>query len=121
MLRQCWRVLNSVVILNNVRKTLLINSANQNSIVFIDEIHTVMGAGAGTNGGLDLANILNHTLLVARCVALVLLHLTNIKLLSRKNKAMVRRFTNYTITEPSKKHMMEIMGCDTYGAFHGVE
>ena len=33
-------------------------SEDQNSIVFIDEIHTVMGAGAGTNGGLDLANML---------------------------------------------------------------
>ena len=86
-------VLNSVVILNNVRKTLLINSGeDQNSIVFIDEIHTVMGAGAGTNGGLDLANILNHTRGSLRCIGATF---DEYKAVVEKDKAMVRRFTNY--------------------------
>lgn len=98
-------------------------SEDQNSIVFIDEIHTVMGAGAGTNGGLDLANMLKPHLArgALRCIGATTFD--EYKAVVEKDKAMVRRFTNYTITEPSKKHMMEIMHGlrDTYSAFHGVE
>lgn len=95
---------------------------DKNAILFIDEFHTVMGAGSSTNGGLDIGNMLKPHLARGslRCIAATTEdeYRSNVE----KDKAMIRRFTNYTLGEPDKSSTLEIMTglCDSYSKYHGV-
>lgn len=62
-----------------------VTNAEGNIILFIDEIHTLVGAGGG-EGAMDAANILKPALLVENCVPLVQQHSTNTKSISRKTR-----------------------------------
>jgi ATP-dependent Clp protease ATP-binding subunit ClpA len=97
-------------------------SSDKNSIVFIDEIHTVMGAGSGTNGGLDLANMMKPYLARGELRCIGATTFDEYKAVVEKDKAMVRRFTNYAITEPNKKDMIAILNGlrESYSQFHSV-
>lgn len=95
---------------------------DQNAIVFIDEIHTVMGAGSSTQGGVDLGNMMKPML--ARgdlmCIGATTWDEYNAKI--QKDKAMIRRFQNYTIDEPDLEHTKEILSklLPVYSEFHNV-
>lgn len=97
---------------------------DSNAILFIDEIHTVMGAGAsGSSGGLDLANIMKPYLARGDLMCIGATTLDEYKSVVEKDKAMMRRFSNYIIDETNKPETLAIMNglLDTYASYHDVE
>lgn len=92
-------------------------------IVFIDEAHTVMGAGASTQGGVDLGNILKPMLARGDLMCIAATTNDEYKTSFEKDKAMVRRFQNYTVSEPSIERTKEIISklLPVYEKFHGIQ
>ncbi|GAB3612857.1 ATP-dependent Clp protease ATP-binding subunit [Humibacter ginsengisoli] len=91
-------------------------------IVFIDEVHTVMGAGAGGDGGMDAGNILKPRLAKGE------LHLVGATTLKEyrqieKDPALERRFQPVTVAEPSIEDSVAILSGlrHAYEEHHGVE
>jgi len=94
-----------------------------NIILFIDEIHTLVGAGGTTENSLEASNILKPELArgTISCIgATTINEYTNT---IKKDTALDRRFERVTIKEPSKFQMKEILPTITsyYEDFHGVE
>lgn len=95
----------------------------ENIILFIDEIHTLVGAGGTTENSLEASNILKPELArgTISCIgATTINEYTNT---IKKDSALDRRFERVTIKEPSKFQMKEILPSITeyYEEFHGVE
>ena len=92
------------------------------SILFIDEIHTIMGAGAGNSGSLDVANLLKPALAkgTIRCIGATTLE--EYRKHFEKDRALLRRFKRVDVAEPSvedaKKILHGLKGY--YESFHGV-
>ena len=94
-----------------------------NIILFIDEIHTLVGAGGTTENSLEASNILKPELArgTISCIgATTINEYTNT---IKKDTALDRRFERVIIKEPSKFQMKEIIPTITsyYEDFHGVE
>lgn len=93
----------------------------EGAIVFIDEIHTIIGAGASGGGSLDMSNLLKPSLASGklRCIgATTYAEYRNFT----KDKALSRRFSKVDINEPSIEDSVEILvGLKKYYEdFHGV-
>ena len=91
----------------------------QKAILFIDEIHTVIGAGATSGGSLDASNILKPSLGdgTLRCIGSTTYK--EFKNYFEKDRALVRRFQKIDIKEPSKKEAIKILfGLKTYYEKH---
>jgi ATP-dependent Clp protease ATP-binding subunit ClpC len=91
-------------------------------IVFIDEVHTVMGAGSGGEGGMDAGNILKPRLAKGD------LHLVGATTLKEyrqieKDPALERRFQPVTVAEPSIDDAVAILSGlrHAYEEHHGVK
>ena len=93
------------------------------SILFIDEIHTVMGAGSGTQGSLDVANLLKPALAkgTLRCIGSTTLE--EFRKHFEKDRALLRRFKKVDVLEPSVEDSKLILkGLRTYYEdFHSVK
>src|SRR5919106_1083225 len=83
--------------------------ADDRAILFIDEIHTVVGAGATSGGSLDASNLLKPALQSGslRCIGSTT-HKENRHYLE-KDRALVRRFQKIDISEPSKDEAIKIL------------
>ena len=95
---------------------------NDDVIIFIDEIHTLVGAG-GAEGAIDASNILKPAL--ARC-KLKLIGATTIseyKKFIEKDNALDRRFQKVFVEEPDKSNLKNILMNlkSIYEAYHGVK
>jgi len=93
-----------------------------NLVLFIDEVHTLVGAGGATNNSLEASNILKPELArgTISCIgATTINEYTNT---IKKDSALDRRFERISIREPSKFQMQEILPTITsyYEDFHGV-
>jgi len=92
------------------------------SILFIDEIHTVVGAGATSGGSLDASNILKPALASGelRCIGATTYH--DYKSHFERDRALARRFQKIEVPEPTADEAHEILkGLKThYEAHHGV-
>lgn len=101
----------------------IIEEASQNPhiLLFIDEIHTIVGAGNG-NGSLDAANILKPALArgTLRCIGATTLK--EFKRHFEKDAALNRRFQTILIEEPSLKETRDILlgMIPSFEAFHRV-
>ena len=73
----------------------------KNSILFIDEIHTIIGAG-GAEGSMDACNILKPSLAREELSCIGATTLSEYKKTIRKDGAISRRFHPITINEPSE-------------------
>ncbi len=84
-------------------------SAKKGAILFIDEIHTVVGAGATSGGSLDASNILKPALLsgTLRCIGSTTYE--EYKNYFEKDKALSRRFQKVEIAEPSAEETYKIL------------
>ncbi len=92
------------------------------AILFIDEIHTIVGAGATSDGSMDASNILKPVLAegAIRCMGST----THEEFRNHfeKDRALSRRFQKVDIAEPSKEECLEILkGLKSrYESHHGV-
>ncbi|MBR2712405.1 MAG: ATP-dependent Clp protease ATP-binding subunit [Bacilli bacterium] len=92
-----------------------------NIILFIDEIHTIVGAGSA-EGAIDASNILKPYLARGKIRVIGATTLSEYKKSIEKDKALDRRFQKVLITEPNKKVLKNILMNikDIYESYHGV-
>ncbi len=81
----------------------------KNAILFIDEIHTIIGAGATSSGSMDASNILKPSLLTGdlRCIGSTTYE--EFKNFFDKDRAFSRRFEKIEIAEPSVSDTVKIL------------
>jgi ATP-dependent Clp protease ATP-binding subunit ClpA len=81
----------------------------KNAILFIDEIHTIVGAGATSSGSMDASNILKPSLLTGdlRCIGSTTYE--EFKNFFDKDRAFSRRFEKIEIAEPSVSDTVKIL------------
>lgn len=82
--------------------------ADSNLILFIDELHTMVGAGA-TTGSLDAANILKPALARGEIRTIGATTLTEYKKYIEHDAALERRFQSILVEEPSKEESIAIL------------
>ncbi len=93
------------------------------SILFIDEIHTIVGAGATSGGSLDASNILKPLLNSGRLRCIGASTYEEYKNYFEKDRALSRRFQKIDISEPDSKETFHILkGLKSYYEdYHGVK
>ncbi len=93
-----------------------------NVILFIDEIHMIMGAGATSSGTMDAGNLMKPMLAKGTLRCLGATTFDEYEKSFQKDKALMRRFQKYEITEPSVSDTKIILrGLKKYYEdFHGV-
>ena len=91
-------------------------------ILFIDEIHTIVGAGAA-EGAIDAANILKPLLARGEIQLIGATTLNEYRKYIEKDTALERRFSPVTVQEPNEKDTIQILKGirDKYEAHHGVK
>jgi ATP-dependent Clp protease ATP-binding subunit ClpA len=94
----------------------------ESPILFIDEIHMIMGAGAGSQGGMDVSNLLKPALATGKLRCIGSTTYEEYRKHIEKDRALVRRFQKLDINEPSVENCKLILrGLRAgYEAFHGV-
>ncbi len=85
-----------------------VTSADGELILFIDEIHTLVGAGGG-EGAMDAANILKPALARGELKAIGATTLNEYQKYFEKDKALERRFQKVTVDEPSAEDAISIL------------
>ena len=102
-------------VLNGLKK-------HPNSILFIDEIHTIVGAGATSGGSMDASNILKPALASGelKCIGSTTYH--DYKSYFERDRALARRFQKIEVPEPSQEDAIKILeGLKPhYEKHHGV-
>ncbi|HMM54799.1 MAG TPA: ATP-dependent Clp protease ATP-binding subunit ClpA, partial [Candidatus Desulfobacillus sp.] len=106
--------------LKAVLKQLLDNS---NAILFIDEIHTLIGAGAASGGTLDASNLLKPALASGQLKCIGATTYAEYRGVFEKDHALSRRFQKIDVNEPSVEETVSILkGLKTrFEQHHGVK
>lgn len=96
--------------------------SNGEVVLFIDEIHTLIGAGGG-NGAMDAANILKPALARGELRTIGATTLDEYQKYFEKDKALVRRFQTVLIEEPSVEDTISILRGlqERYEVYHKIE
>lgn len=96
-------------------------SANKNIILFIDEIHTIIGAG-GAEGALDAANILKPALARGDIQVIGATTIDEYRKHIEKDAALERRFQTVEVKEPSEEETIQILKGlrKRYETFHKI-
>ncbi len=84
-------------------------SSDGQIILFIDEIHTLVGAGGGGDGAMDAANILKPALARGELRAIGATTLSEYQKYFEKDKALERRFQKVMVQEPSVEDTVSIL------------
>jgi ATP-dependent Clp protease ATP-binding subunit ClpA len=94
----------------------------ENAILFIDEIHTIVGAGATTGGSMDASNLLKPALASGRLRCLGSTTFQEFRQHFEKDRALARRFQRVEVNEPSVEDTVKILEGlrKQYEDFHGV-
>ncbi len=82
---------------------------HENAVLFIDEIHTIIGAGATSSGAMDASNLLKPALSAGtlRCIGSTTYK--EYRNYFEKDRALVRRFQKIDVTEPTVPDSIEIL------------
>ncbi|WP_299440572.1 ATP-dependent chaperone ClpB [uncultured Aquimarina sp.] len=98
-----------------------VTSSDGNIVLFIDEIHTLVGAGGG-QGAMDAANILKPALARGELRAIGATTLDEYQKYFEKDKALERRFQKVTVDEPDTESAISILRGikEKYEAHHKV-
>lgn len=94
----------------------------ENIILFIDEIHTIVGAGSA-EGAVDAANILKPLLARGEIQLIGATTINEYRKYIEKDSALERRFSPVTVAEPTAEETLEILNGikDKYEAHHNVK
>ncbi|WP_312466340.1 ATP-dependent Clp protease ATP-binding subunit ClpA [Pseudescherichia sp.] len=95
---------------------------DSNSILFIDEIHTIIGAGAASGGQVDAANLIKPLLSSGKIRVMGSTTYQEFSNIFEKDRALARRFQKIDITEPSVEETVQIINGlkPKYEAHHDV-
>ncbi|MEB4676360.1 ATP-dependent Clp protease ATP-binding subunit ClpA [Enterobacteriaceae bacterium G50] len=95
---------------------------DNNSILFIDEIHTIIGAGAASGGQVDAANLIKPLLSSGKIRVMGSTTYQEFSNIFEKDRALARRFQKIDITEPSVEETVQIINGlkPKYEAHHDV-
>ena len=103
----------------------VVSSAQErgNVILFIDELHTLIGAGSSSEGSLDAANILKPALARGTLRVIGATTYKEYRKYIEKDAALARRFQRIDVHEPNKAQTLEILSGlrERYENFHHVE
>ncbi len=96
---------------------------NPKTILFIDEIHTIIGAGAASGGTLDASNLLKPALSTGALKCIGATTYNEYRVIFEKDHALSRRFQKIDVPEPSIAETIEILkGLKTrFEQHHGVK
>ncbi|PCJ67811.1 MAG: ATP-dependent chaperone ClpB [Bacteroidetes bacterium] len=86
-----------------------VTSADGEIVLFIDEIHTLVGAGGSGEGAMDAANILKPALARGELKAIGATTLAEYQKYIEKDKALARRFQTVLVDEPSSEDAISIL------------
>ncbi len=102
-------------VMNEVRRA-------KNTILFIDELHTLVGAG-GAEGAIDASNVLKPALARGEIQCIGATTLDEYRKYIEKDQALARRFQDIIVNPPSKDEAVEILKGlrDRYEAHHRVQ
>ena len=97
-------------------------SKEENAILFIDEIHTLVGAGAASGGAMDAGNLLKPALAGGQLRCIGSTTFNDVKQSFDRDRALSRRFQKIDVLEPSEAETLEILkGLRLhYESHHGV-
>jgi len=96
---------------------------DKNKVVFIDEIHMIIGAGtAGSGGGMDIANLLKPHLTSGDIKVIGATTFDEYQRYFEEDNALTRRFQPITINEISEEDAIKLLGYvkEEYEKFHGI-
>ena len=96
---------------------------NPNAVLFIDEIHTLIGAGSASGGTLDASNLLKPALSSGQLKCIGATTYGEYRGIFEKDHALSRRFQKIDVTEPSIAETIEILkGLKSrFESHHGVK
>ena len=81
----------------------------ENSILFIDEIHTIIGAGAASGGAMDASNLIKPVLASGDLKCIGSTTYTEYRGIFEKDRALARRFQKIDVPEPSTEETIQIL------------
>ena len=98
-------------------------SETPDAILFIDEIHTLIGAGSSSGGTMDASNLLKPALSSGQIKCIGATTYNDFRGIFEKDQALSRRFQKIDVVEPSSAETIEILkGLKTqFEAHHGIK
>ncbi len=92
------------------------------TVLFIDEIHTIVGAGAVSSGSMDASNMFKPMLANGKLRCIGSTTYEEYKRYFEKDRALSRRFQKIDVSEPSESEALEIItgSSPLYESFHNV-
>ncbi|MGN0775464.1 MAG: ATP-dependent Clp protease ATP-binding subunit [Candidatus Ventricola sp.] len=105
-----------------IKKVLACVQEMGNVILFIDEMHTLIGAGSSSEGGLDAANILKPALARGEVRAIGATTYKEYRKYVEKDAALARRFQRIDVREPDREETLRILSGlrERYESYHHV-
>ncbi len=93
-----------------------------NAIVFIDELHTIVGAGAASGGAMDASNLIKPALANGKLRCIGTTTHKEYRSYIEKDRALARRFQAIEVDEPSIEDTIKVLNGlrERYEEFHGV-
>jgi ATP-dependent Clp protease ATP-binding subunit ClpA len=106
-----------------IKQVIDILEKRDNAILFIDEIHTVVGAGAGSNSAMDMANLIKPALTRGRVQIIGSTTYEEYRETIEPERALARRFTKLDVKEMSAEDCKNMLHCimPEYEKYHGIE
>jgi len=83
--------------------------ADGNALLFIDEIHMIMGAGAAGGSAMDISNLLKPSLASGRLRCMGSTTFSSYRSIMEKDQALMRRFQKVNVPEPSRDEAIKIL------------
>jgi ATP-dependent Clp protease ATP-binding subunit ClpA len=107
---------------NRMKAVLKSVEKKPNAILFVDEMHTIMGAGAANGGTMDAANLLKPGLSSGKLRLIGATTFEEFRSHVEKDRAFARRFQKIDVLEPSSEETRQILEGlkPKYEDFHGV-
>ena len=107
---------------NRVKAVLKQIESLPHAVLFVDEIHTMVGAGAASGGTLDAANLLKPALANGKLRCIGATTFEEYRSHFEKDRALARRFQKIDVLEPSLSETIQILQGlkPRYEDFHGV-